>query len=115
LTDTSADCSGIGKLDRNSFGFPADQYSGEAGHLPVMVTPASPREGLRLARGRQTSAIAKLDQCAVPKADPGFDAATRRTHNPLGSMRRVRDQTLQQFLSLGAVTVSIELDVPIGR
>jgi hypothetical protein len=73
-----------------------------------------PQSGIvRPDRGLYTRAVAKLAQCTVPKVHPGRDAVTRRTHCPFGRMRRVRDQAFQQFPPLGAVTVSVELDMAV--
>lgn len=73
-----------------------------------------PQSGiLRPDRGLYARAAAQLAQCTVPEIDPGRDAVTRRPHRPFGYMRRVRDQTFQQFPPLGAVTVSIEFDMAV--
>ena len=58
-------------------------------------------------------AVAEVPQRAVPKPNPGFDAAACSTQSPLLPIRRVRDQILDQLAPHGAMAVAIEFDVPI--
>src|SRR5262249_36653759 len=78
-----------------------------------MTPPHRLSGGVSLDRALHTAAVAELAQCAVPKPDPGFDAAARGLQSPFMRMRRVREQIFEQFAPLRAMAVAIEFDVPI--
>ena len=69
--------------------------------------------GLAFDRALPAAAVAELVQRAVPKPDPGFDAAAGGTQSPFVRIRRFRDQIFDQLTPLRAMTVAVEFDVAI--